>query len=276
MHPKAKGSIRLARRITAPAAQRDLRNYSRNRQRLGTGAPSARKSTQDNALPRGRRGGAGAGGPDQLHRRGPPRPPGRDSGRDRRRGAHPDRTRSRQRLAFLGRQDSRGLLEFSPTSSVAVARSTTCRRMPDQPLLVATAGRWKPSGPRRSGWRRSADRTAGPCESSRSFVRTASDRPPPTTPPPAPRPPSPPSLAVRGWPHWEAVNVAAAPKGEGHAGRLFDQLTDITIVLVPRNDPARRFYGRQGFRPVPDGSGALYRAGPRPDGRPVRQRPPSP
>jgi len=34
VQPKAKGSIRLARRITAPAAQleRDLRNYSRNRQ----------------------------------------------------------------------------------------------------------------------------------------------------------------------------------------------------------------------------------------------------
>ena len=95
-------------------------------------------------------------------------------------------------------------------------------------------------------------------------------------PPSATRPDATTDLAVRGWPHWEAVNVAAAPKGEGHAGRLFDQLTDITIVLVPRNDPARRFYGRQGFRPVPDGSGALYRAGPRPDGRPVRQRPPSP
>ena len=72
---------------------------------------------------------------------------------------------------------------------------------------------------------------------------------------------------------WEAVNVAAEPKGEGHGGRLFDRLTDITIVLVPRDDQARRFYERQRFRPVPDGSGALYRAGTRPNSPPIQPGP---
>ena len=85
------------------------------------------------------------------------------------------------RVAFLGRQDSRGLLEFSPTSSVAVARSTTCRRMPDQPL-------WWHSRPVETV-RTSAQRVAAVGEPDRRSLREpALIREDSVGPPAAPRP----------------------------------------------------------------------------------------